>query len=149
MKYHLFKYTLKVWVSSICLAALLFMIVWSVMQYRNQGITLSHVIGHYIMLLLFGVITALVSAPALGIFYLLILLGVKLLNSYRALKIWCNAAGLLVTLATFGLIFSFYPDYDKAFYLPLIATYCVIISVCVWFYKLKPRVATAEIQETT
>ncbi len=149
MKYHVFKYALKVWLSSICLAALLFVIAWSVMQYRNQGITLSHIIGHYILLLLFVMITVLISAPALGIFYLLILLGVKLLNSYRALKIWFNAAGLLVTLTTFGLIFSFYPDYDKAFYLPLIAAYCAIISICVWFYKLKPISATFEIPEST
>jgi hypothetical protein len=148
MKYGVFKYTLKVWIASICLTALLFMIVWSAIQFFDNDVAIAHIFTYYAMLLLFTLLTALLSTPALGLFYVLILTGLKFLTGTRAIKIWFNAAGVLVTSATFGLLFSLYPDYDKAFFIPLAAAYCVIISLCVWFFKLKP-VAGIDVPEST
>jgi branched-subunit amino acid transport protein AzlD len=140
MKYKIGRYVLRVWLASTVIMGVLFVIIFGLTQQDFKDLTFAHFIAHEVIALMFVFVSLLLSIPAQAIFYYAARLLVNWVDDPLKQKICFNIIAVAVMIGTFCELFIKVPSYDKSFYHPLIAGYAVIISCCVWWFKLKPIV---------
>lgn len=138
MKYKIGGYVLRVWLASTLTIGALFVLIFGLTQQKFQDLTFASFISYEVIALLFVFTSMLLSIPAQVIFYYSARLLVNWVRDPVKQKIWFNIIAVGVMLGTFFQILVKVPGYEKSFYHPLIAGYCVVISAGVWWFKLKP-----------
>jgi len=138
MKYKIGRYVLRVWLASALIVGALYMLIFGLTQEGLHDLTFSHFISYEVIALLFVFTSLVLSVPAQAIFYYSARLLVNWVDDPVKQKICFNIISVMVMLATFYELLKKLPGYDTNFYHPLIAGYCVAISICVWWFKLLP-----------
>ena len=138
MKYKIGRYVLRVWLASALLTGGLFMLIFGLTQQKLQDLTFSQFISYEVIAVMFVFVSLLFSIPAQVIFYYSARLLVNWVDNPVKQKICFNLIAVGVMIGTFVELFIKEPGYDKSFFFPLMAGYCVVISCCVWWFKLLP-----------
>ncbi|MCO5948452.1 hypothetical protein [Mucilaginibacter flavidus] len=138
MKYKIGRYVLRVWLASALLTGGLFMLIFGLTQQTFHDLTFSRFISYEVIAMMFVFVSLLFSIPAQVIFYYSARLLVNWVDDPVKQKICFNLIAVAVMIGTFAELFIKEPGYDKSFYFPLMAGYCVVISGCVWWFKLLP-----------
>jgi hypothetical protein len=141
MKYKIGRYVLRVWLVSALLTGGFFILIFGLTQQRLQDLTFSNFISYEVIAGMFVFVSLLLSIPALVIFYYSARLLVNWVDDLVKQKVCFNLIAVALMLATFYEILKKVPGYEKSFYHPLIAGYCIIISCSVWWFKLLPTAA--------
>jgi hypothetical protein len=136
MEYKEFKYSLKVWLTSVVVGPVIFMICnysainelprW---QYNNGPDLLN---GYLVLVVLGGLFSILTYA----FFYLFIKITVNSTDLIVCIKSIISVLGVGLTVSTFQLFFSSVSDGPKNEFFYLMIGNCLCIGWFSWFYKL-------------
>ena len=126
------KYSLKVWLSSVAIAPLIFLSIETVISKTNNAF--SNQFGMYPIIAFYQAIFSFITFM---VFTLIVMLITNLYKGKVSVKWPVCIAGILLTIGTFAIVF--FPDgviggYEF-FYLMLCN--CACIAGGVWFYKLQ------------
>ncbi|SDE54855.1 hypothetical protein SAMN05216464_107119 [Mucilaginibacter pineti] len=129
-----FIYSLKIWLTSVFLAPLIYIVVTSFKEnYQDLGTLISNQFSNYVMCVFFG---SLFSFFTWVLFFLTVKITTLHASSIKQSKSIISLIGALLTVGTFALFLS--PSisiHDDFFY--LMVGNCICISGGSWFYKLK------------
>lgn len=136
MIYTEFKYSLQVWLTSVVVAPVIFMICnYSAFNDvpRWQYNTAPDLLNGYLGIVVLGGIFSLLTYV---LFYLFIKITVNCTNSMVRIKTIISVLGVGLTLGTFQLFFSSVSEGPKDEFFYLMIGNCLCIGWCSWFYKL-------------
>jgi FtsH-binding integral membrane protein len=128
-------YSLKVWLTSVCLAPAMFIIIDSFTSENNYSSVTNFVsekITIYAACVIFGGIISFFT----WILFILIIKGIiTCFSSFKLLKQVIAGVGVLLTLGTFAIFFRVLDIFNEPFY--LIISNCICIAGGSCFYKLE------------
>ena len=135
MVYNVFKYSLKVWLTSVVLAPVLLHLI---MYYRGEVNSLLEAFGESIVFSLFELFFSFIT----WLMFSVIIMVILVLEGKQTLKIWLIfIAGVLLTIGTFLATILSPQDLrgnSNPVFLILMLCNCACIGWGTWFYKLKP-----------
>jgi len=136
MEYTEFKYSLKVWLTSVVVAPVIFMICnYSAIDElpRWQYNTSADFVNGYLALVVLG---GLFSMLTYAFFYLFIKITVNSIQSMIRIKSMICVLGVGLTIGTFQLFFSSVTEGPKNEFFYLMISNCLCIGWFSWLYKL-------------
>ena len=136
MEYTEFKYSLKVWLTSVVVAPVIFMICnYSAIDElpRWQYNTSADFVNGYLALVVLG---GLFSMLTYAFFYLFIKITVNSIQSMIRIKSMICVLGVGLAIGTFQLFFSSVTEGPKNEFFYLMISNCLCIGWFSWLYKL-------------
>ena len=144
MKYNSFNYSLNVWLTSVTVAPLLFIVILttrpfpdSYSEQTNLYDQLYRYFGLVVLQLLFSSITWI-------LFWLIIRAITDFCYNLRLHKPLVFITGILLTIGSFKLVFSNVFHIRSEFFFLMLCN-CFCIGCGTWLYKLKPVITEVEI----
>lgn len=137
MNYRISDYVLKVWLTSVFGAPTILLILALIRP------DLVSIFSIYLFTILIG---ALFSLPSFLLLYLACKYIIKLINNTISFKLIVALVGVVLSYIPFLVIdnFNFLLNNDMLSQ-PLFMSYCLIIVIGIWFYKLEPSNADQSI----
>jgi hypothetical protein len=136
MQYNEFKYSLKVWLTSVVVAPVIFLICnYSAINDlpRWQYNSTPDLVNGYLELVVLGGFFSLLTY---AFFYLFIKITVNSIDSMVWIKSMISVLGVGLTVSTFQLFFSSVSEGPKSDFFYLMVGNCLCIGWFSWFYKL-------------
>ena len=139
MNSNIFQYSLRVWLTSVIGAALVFLLITMVKE-PNLSQSFWQAIGSFLSdWLFFAGFQLLFSLATWLVFYLAILLIVRRVHNHRT-RLWIiSAVGIVLTIVTFKLTLlqGGWFNNNRGFAYLMLAN-CFFIGAGSWFYELRP-----------
>ncbi|MGF7039102.1 hypothetical protein M2273_002354 [Mucilaginibacter lappiensis] len=133
MNYHVFNYCLKVWLTSVVVSPILYILIEVII---NSGYfeSIPSEIAFILFSILYGLILSIPSCLLLlGSLYVLNRMNLSISTS----KIWLSITGIILTLIPFVIMYHSYDIERRPAIIPWAISYCLVIVAEIWFYKLK------------
>lgn len=144
MKNGLEQYIFKVWMATILVVGLIVEIYLVIEDFSSHSVAIiKHPIDVYTVFFFYFLVCAILSMPALFVFYLWVKLIVAVTQNTHFKKICINVGALLISMALIYFYFALLNEYDKAkrnsHEIKTMISVAIAISACVWYFKLPAK----------
>jgi hypothetical protein len=133
MNYCIFNYGLKVWLTSVVVSPILYILIEVII---NPGYfeSVPSRMAFIVFSIPYGLILSIPSC-------LLLLASIYVFNRMSlpisTSKIWLSITGIILTLIPFVIMYHSYDIERRPAVIPWAISYCLVIVAGIWFYKLK------------
>lgn len=134
MKYNTLTYSLKVWLTSVAAAPFLSITILTIYDKTNFSILPESFLSGLWMYILFTIAGFIFSVATWVVFWLVVKVATNCVPEFSVRQWLIFIAGILLTAATFFVLFSPFRD---SLFLILMLCHCTCIGWGTWFYKLK------------
>jgi hypothetical protein len=130
-----FKYSIKVWLTSVALAPILYSLTLLVVD--RQSILVVFAYAGPVAIVTYGILITAVSMLPWLIYFLTIWLLTRFTDSFKSTEWLTTVFAELILMASFGMLYILDDSPESYLFYLMFVCFSVVLGTCTRFYKLK------------